>query len=208
MIRKAYSNSASRTVSSFCLPFNVSICGILNFGGQVSIYFLHLIFILQAYAVPIVLLWGYFGLVWRRLLRTWCLVLLRELLPPFLQTRRTYFKHSPNTESPLCPRCLVTESHRSRLKELLDQEKKKKITTARWRSKVRWRCIFSSNEPFLYFPRMMLLWRYEATNLVHSSSTIRKQLVLYSPALFSTFHLPLLSTGLRCAVIYHGSKTQ
>lgn len=107
-----------------CLLFNAPICDILNFSGQVSVYFLHLIFVLQAYAVPIVLLCGYFGWVWRRLLGTWRLVLLRELLPPFLKTRRTYFKHSPNIKGPPCQEVFQKNSHISRLKELPDQEKK------------------------------------------------------------------------------------
>lgn len=115
-------------VSSSCLPFNISICRVLNFSGHVSIYFLHVIFVLQAYAVPIVLLCDYFGWVWRRLLRTWCLVLLRELLPPFLQKRRMYFKHSPSTEGPLCPRRPPTEQSLKEIKgtvksrKLLDEE--------------------------------------------------------------------------------------
>lgn len=113
-------------VSLSCLLFNVPICDILNFSGQVSVYFLHLIFVLHAYAVPIVLLCGYFGWVWRRLLGTWRLVLLRELLPPFLKTRRTYFKHSPNIKGPPCQDVFQKNSkkYRSRLKELPDQEKK------------------------------------------------------------------------------------
>lgn len=216
-IRKAANNSAFWgciclfKFSLSCLLFNVPICDILNFSGQVSVYFLHLIFVLQDYAVPIVLLCGYFGWVWRRLLGTWRLVLLRELLPPFLKTRRTYFKHSPNIKGPPCQDVFQKNNHRSRLKELPDQEKK----IPRWRCQIKLGQDVSSttiNNPFLCFSRMVPLQRHEVSTfrvcIVHSSSTIRKHPVLQNPALSSTSHLPLLATGLCCAGIFHGFKIQ